>query len=795
MIKYYFRLAIRNIIKDKNFSVINLIGLATSMAASMLILVLAIDQYSIDNFHSKRDRIFRVQSIDNLRKNAIPRASVPYTLGKELQENYPFVEEMVAIYGPERSEGVYKDKRFKIEKLFVPPGFFKMFDFRTKNGDGYQMLTEPFSIILREEVAEKFFGNEDPLGKIISFEGWGTYTVRGIIPKNSKKSHIYFEALVSSSTLSSLENQKIINYNITDNWKNDDKSYVYIILKNKTKKGVVETILDEISKEKFRDLKDYNLSFYLQPMSKIAPGPIVANEIGFSLPKVIVLCLIGLTAIMILTAAFNYAGLSVAKSIRKAKEYGLRKITGATKTDLILQVTTESVLFSLISLVFGWAILQFILPGFYRMKVMTTLGLNPAQSLSTYVVFFILTLITGLAAGILPAIYVSSLNPVNVIKSSFNIKHLKRISLRKLLLVTQYTFAIIFVISLILIGRQLNFMMKSELGFDKESIYNIETSAEDSEKAKPYLESIPGIADISGASHKAGILNTIKLNIKLNPDDDNFEADFFNVAPNYLKTMGIKVIAGSDFPQDLKTRNDFIIVNRKAVDYFKFGTPQEAIGKKIIINDKVTSQIIGVTDDYKYTSLFMPLKPLILRPNGSLDIMVLRIEPANRKTVIPRLREEWKKVDPYHEINGKFLGDEIREIYSYFTDIINIVLVVGIVTIIVACLGLLGMATYNIQARKREVGIRKVFGSQSQEVLFLVSRSYFKILLIASVIGSSLAYLINNAWLKFIAFRVSFGAGTILVGIIIVVTVALVTIISQILRAANTNPVETLRNE
>jgi len=429
------------------------------------------------------------------------------------------------------------------------------------------------------------------------------------------------------------------------------------------------------------------------------------------------------------------------------------------------------------------------------MEVMTVLGLQPVQSLACYIIFFVLTLITGIVAGILPAIFLSSLNPVNVLKSSFNIKRLRRISLRKLLLVTQYTFAIVFVISLILVNRQMNFMMNCDVGFDKESIYNIDSSPELFEKAKPYLESIPGITDISGTSHKAGILNTFKLKVKLNPDDENYETDYFNIAPNYLKTMGINVIAGSDFPPDLKTRNDFIIVNRKAVEHFKFGTPQEAIGKRIIINDKVTSQIIGVTDDYKYTSLFWPLKPLILRPNGYFNYIVLRIDPDNRQAVVTRLREEWKKIDPFHEVDCKLLSDEIDEIYSYFNDIINIVLVVGIITIIVACLGLLGMATYDFQSKKREVGIRKVFGSQSLGVLLLVSRSYLKILLIASLVGSSLAYLINNTWLKYIAFRVSFGAGTILVGIIIVVTVALVTIISQILRAANTNPVETLRNE
>jgi putative ABC transport system permease protein len=762
----------------------------------MLIILVVQDQLSYDNFHKNRDRIFRIQSKDNLSKIAISKyASTTWPLAKELKDNYPFVEEVVALNANFNGEGICDEKRFQVSGFFATPSFFNLFDFKLKNNLASKPLDEPYSIVITEEVASKFFGDNDPIGKTIIFERYGNLKVTGVIPKMEQKSHIQFEALISAATLLALEKENKMG-NITDNWGEFGSSFVYILLKDKARQSDLDTALVKISKLKYHENGKVNISFYSTPISKIVPGPLLANEIGMFLPKAFVIFFAGLAIVIMLSAAFNYTSLSIARSLMRAKEYGIRKSFGASRGQLVSQILTEAVVLALISLFFAFIILQLLVPAFSGMKFMTLLKIDPHQNLTSYLAYFIFAVTTGLLAGLIPAIYVSSLNPVKVFKASSNIRLLKGVTFRKILLVAQYTFSIIFIISIILLYRQMSFMLNSELGFDRDVVYNIRLNGQQFSKVKDKFSQIPEVVSISAGSHIPGIGNYWSTGIKIKPEDESYDAAYFSVDPNYLNTMGIKIIAGEDFPKDPATNANLVVINRKAVEYFKFKSLQDAVGQNILIFDTLPVRVIGVVENYKYVALFLPLKPLILRMNPEqYRIAVLRINSRDREASLAKFRGVWTSIDPYHDLEASFLKNEIMDYYGLFGDVLYTVGFATILAVIVACLGLFGMATYSIQTRLKEVGVRKVFGSQSQSVVLLIGRTFIIMLIIAAVIAAPLAYLINSAWLKFLAFHVTFGAGTLFTGIIIVFLIGILTVLSQTLKAANSNPVDILKYE
>ncbi|MCJ7446532.1 MAG: ABC transporter permease [Bacteroidales bacterium] len=795
MIKNYFLTAFRNILKHSNFSIINIFGLSISLAVCMLIILVVQDQLSYDNFHKNRDRIFRIQSKDNLSKIAISKyASTTWPLAKELKDNYPFVENVVALNNF-NGEGICDEKRFQVSGFFATPSFFNLFDFKLKNSLASKPLDEPYSIVLTEEVANKFFGDNDPIGKIIIFERYGNLTVTGVIPDMEQKSHIQFEALISAATLLALEKENKIG-NITDNWEEFGSSFVYILLNANARQSDLDTALVKTGKLKYHENGKVNISFYSTPISRIVPGPLLANEVGMFLPKEFVIFFAGLAIIIMLSAAFNYTSLSIARSLMRAKEYGIRKSFGASRGQLVSQILTEAVILALISLFFAFIILQLLVPAFSGMKFMTILRIDPHQNLTSYLAYFIFAVTTGLLAGLIPAIYVSSLNPVKVFKASSNIRLLKRVTFRKILLVAQYAFSIIFIISIILLYRQMSFMLNSELGFDRDVVYNIRLNGQQFSKVKDKFSQLPEVASISAGSHIPGIGNYWSTGIKIKPEDESYDAAYFSVDPNYLNTMGIKIIAGEDFPNDPAANANLVVINRKAVEYFKFKSLQDAVGQNILIYDTLPVRVIGVVENYKYVALFLPLKPLILRMNPEqYRIAVLRINSPDREATLAKFRGVWTSIDPYHDLEGSFLEYEIKDYYGIFGDVLYTVGFATILAVVVACLGLFGMATYSIQTRLKEVGVRKVFGSQSQSVALLIGRTFIIMLIIAAAIGAPLAYLINSAWLKFLAFHVTFGAGTLFTGIIIVFIIGILTVLSQTLKAANSNPVDILKYE
>jgi len=797
MIRNYLLTAYRNILRHKGFSIINIIGLAISMSVCMLIIVIIIDQFRYDKFVTKADRIYRIESIDNESKYSMRNfASTAYPLFTELTTKYTVVEDAVVLNNNLNGTAIYNETRIPINGFYANSSFFKLFEFTLSDDSEKEPLTEPYSIILNEETAKKYFKDENPMGKFLQIDSLGEFKVTGIVKDNGYKSQFQFKALVSASTIPLLENTKKIKNKTTD-WKNCYSNYIYILTDKNADLSRITAALDEISTENYKDLEETDFSFYLKPFKKIVPGAIVGNEIGVFLPKVFIIFLGGLSLIIIISAAFNYTSLSMARALLRAKEVGVRKTIGASRRQIIFQFLAEAILVAIFSLVIAVVLLQFIIPGFSGMKLMSLLEINPKQDIVVYFWFFVFAFTTGLISGILPSLYISAFNPIKVLKGVSNIKLLSKITLRKILLVTQFTFSMIFIISIILIYRQMNYMVNAKMGFDRDFVYNIRLNNNKFEKVKNYYSQLPEVAKITGSSHVPGVGSIWDTELRINKEDEKTNVHYFAADENYIDVMGLHLIAGKNFPENSNTGNEnFIIVDENTIQTFKLGTPTEAIGKSLILEDSTLVQVIGVIQNYQYVALFLPQRPLILRNQPSaFQIAALRLSNGVSPSVIAKIKTEWKKIDPYNEFEGEFLDAEIRDYYSYFEDILYTVGFASVLAIIIACLGLLGMATYSTQTRIKEIGVRKVFGAENSNIIMMISKSYIYMFIVAAIIAGPLAYLINNMWLQYISNHAPFGFGTIFIGIFIIISFGMITIASQTLKAARLNPAQSLRYE
>ncbi|MDA3954171.1 MAG: ABC transporter permease [Bacteroidales bacterium] len=796
MIKNYLLTAFRNILRHKGFSFINILGLSLSMSVCMLIIVVIVDQYKYDDFITKKNQIYRIESIDNVSKYALKTyASTAYPLHKELTSNYAVVEDAVIINNWFGGTGLYNETRIPINGFYTNESFFNLFDFELTSNSFKNPLKEPYSMVLKEETVKKYFGDENPIGKFLQVDSLGDFKITGIIPKTKNKSQFQFQALVSSNTIDVLEKNNKIN-NISDNWENAYSNYIYILVNKNTNLKNIQTVLDKISLEKYSKLEEIDYSFYLKPFNKIVPGAFIGNEIGMFLPKIFIIFLGGLSLVIIISAAFNYTSLSMARSLLRAKEVGVRKTLGASRGSIIFQFLSEAILVAFFALIFAFVLFQLILPGFSGMKLMSMLEISPEQNFTVYLWFFIFAVLTGFLSGILPSIYISSFNPIKVLKGVSNIKLLSKITLRKILLVTQFVFSMVFIISIILIYNQMNYMINAEMGIDRDFVYNVKLQKNDFNKVKNYYTQFPEIKEISGASHVPGVGRINDTDIRLNQEDEKLSAHYFSVDQNYIDVMGLELLKGKNFPDNLNAEMEsFVIIDERTLSTLNLGDPGEAIGKNIIIDSSFV-EIIGVVKNYHYVALFLPQRPLILRylPEN-YKIAALRIDGGISPSIIAKIENEWKNIDEFSEFNGEFLDTEIKDFYSYFEDIIYIVGFTSILAIVIACLGLLGMATYSTQTRTKEIGIRKVYGAEVKNIVMLISKSYIKMFIIAAIIAGPIAYFINNAWVQYIANHAPFGFGTIFIGIFIIISFGMITIASQTLKAANLDPAKSLRYE
>ena len=803
MLKSILTTALRNIFRNKSFSIINLVGLSVSMSLSMLIILIVKEQLTFDNFHQDGDRIYRVNTnAIRVEGGSEPYASSPLPLGDVLKEEYSFAETVVSINRRLNGDATYGNVNVPVRGLIVDPSFLQVFNFQLEKGNPATALSQPTNVILTHESAEKIFGSHEALGQTISLSGYGELTITGVLKKFPGKTHFEFEALASSTAIPIWEKDGILNAS-TDNWNDYYSNYTYFKLKEGKTTEEVNEALATISKKYYANLKletrDKGYEFYLQPLSKITPGPGLSNAMGSGMPTFLLIFLGTLAGVVLVMSIFNFTNLMIAKSLTRAREIGVRKVVGAKRVQVFLQFIGETVTFSLIALVFSYVLLQFLKVGYLQLPLNQEFTMSLEEDFSLYLIFIVFAVIVGIVAGLLPAGYLSAFRPLQVLKDSGNVKVYSRLTFRKMLMVAQFTFSVIFVVVVLVIYRQIDFMLDADYGFKQENILNVRLQGMEFEKMANEVRSLSGVVSVGGVSHRLGTWSDRSSDYKRNREDKPFVMRDFIVDDNYINNLELNFIAGKNFDASAQGEHErHVILNETALSQFNFPNAVAAIGQPIFVEDSVMLEVIGVVKDFHFRPLSYQIGPVALRYNKrGLAFVSMKIVATQKDAVIASVESIWKKLDPVHTIEYRMMDQEIDDAYqqSGLDDILVIVGYITFLAVTLACLGMLGMAMYSTQTRIKEVGVRKVMGASVSDVVILLSKSFMWLIGIAVILGVPASIFLGNLFLEQYAYKIEITALLIMSGILIIAILGLVIICSQTIKAAVSNPVKSLRYE
>lgn len=588
-----------------------------------------------------------------------------------------------------------------------------------------------------------------------------------------------------------------------DNWNNYYSNYVYFKLKEGRDATEVEGALAEMSKKYYANLaletRDRGYEFFLMKLPELTPGPEMSNQMGNGMPDLLILFLSILVIIIMIMACFNYTNLMIAKSLSRAREIGVRKAVGAQRFQVFMQFVGEAVVFSVLALVVSYFLLQLLKPAFLQLNIAREFPMVLEEDLSLYLYFLLFAVSVGVIAGMLPAGYLSAFRPVNVLKDSGNLKVYSKLAFRKALIVTQFTLSLSFIIVVLIIYNQVNYMVAKNYGVNDENILNVRLQRMEFQKLANEVRNLPGVIRTGGVSHRLGTWDDGADDYRTKLGDKPFVMRDFKVDDNYITNLELSFVSGKNF--DPATEGEFerhAILNEHALPFFNFVDPVSAVGQTIVAGDSLILTVIGVVRDFHFRPLSYEIGPLVLRYRLSgLRLLSARINPSQKDEVLASVEAIWKKLDPVHPFEWKMMKDEIDQAYtdSGYQDVLKIVGYVTFLAITLACLGMLGMAMYSTRTRIKEIGIRKVMGASSGEIVVLLSRSFLFLISIAAVIGTPIGYLLGDLFLSSYVYRIAISPWLILSAIVTIAALGSLTIGSQTWKAATTNPVNSLRYE
>jgi putative ABC transport system permease protein len=810
MLRNYFKTAFRSLIRHRFFSAINVFGLAVAMSICMGIIMLVADQMMYDRHNVNRDRIYRITSTmvgsDGKERGGNEYATTVLPIRDELLSSYTGVEKAARIvrgFGNGWMEFDQQDVNVPLAGFFADPEVLDLFQYELEHGDPKTALIEPYSVVLTKKAAKKLFKQDNPVGEMIKVGEQGVYKVTGVIKDTDLKSHIVFEAFASMSSIKSIKpDAKHDRNKDVENWNNFTAGWVYVMLEERKEPKDIAPHFDKIFKKQYAGITNpdqFKVRFHLQSLMDISPGKFMNNPIGPFLPWIFIYFFAGLAGVVMLTSCFNFTNLSIARSLTRAREIGVRKVTGAARWQIFVQFLSESIIIALFSLAVAFIFLMAVKPFMLQLSFARMLKWDLEANLYVYGVFFVFAIIVGILAGFFPAVVLSGFQPVKVLKSLNNMKLFSKMALRKSLLVAQFTMSLIFILSVIVVFNQFNLFLRADHGFRTENKIMLRLHNTSATALKTELEKYPNIENVSAASHipAAGTMYGEGFKKSLS-EKDWTNINYFAVDEDYLTNMGVTLKAGRYFSKDAGESNkNFIVINEKALKALHYDSPIDALGEEIIFQpDSTKKEIIGVVQDYNHSLLIQELEPMALMYAPS-QISLLQINySGNFADASKTVEASWAAINPSLKIDYKDFKEEIRFFYDMvFGDLVNILGVVAFLAIIISCLGLLGMATYTTETRIKEISIRKILGSSHGSIVYLLSKGFFVILGIAIVIAVPAAYFINNLWLQLIAYHVTIDIGMVLLGVFLLIVFGVITIGSQTWRAAFINPVDNLKSE
>ncbi len=794
MIKNYIKIAFRNLWRHKSFSLINIIGLAVGMTACFLIFMYVNFELSYDKFNTNFNNIYRLNTDIKSPNEVLHWSSASPPMGPSLQEDFPEVKANVRIFGASYLVESKNEKFQENNISFTDPSIFKIFTFPFIQGDAATALTAPFSAVLTETMAKKYFGNTDALGKTLMLDGKHPVAITGVIKDVPLNSHFSFDMLISASTM---ERLKLINMQEWGNFSN----FTYLLLPegydaSKLQAKLPGFLRKHISEDKRK--KGYNYDLFVEPLKAVYMDTFRGAPVNGSLSNVYIFSIIAVFILLI--ACINFINLTTARATERAKEVGIRKVVGAGKNQLTTQFLGESVIICLIAFIFSVVLSMLLLPMFNQLagKIISH---NILEHGYIFILFAIAVAI-GFIAGIYPALVLTNFSITSVLKGRFT-SSVKGILLRKGLVVVQFTISIVLIVGTIIVYNQLNYMRNQSLGFKKDQMVVIDFSGDSVvqsqfQSIKNELKQIQGVLAVSASSTTPGNGNPVAYTEAetrsgaLMPINMNMYDVDFDFIPQY----GMKIIAGRAFSNAFATDSTkAFIINETTVKDLGYASAKDAVGKRFNQWGR-TGQIVGVIQDFHFESLKENVKPLNLRINPkNIGVFTLTIKGGDIPNTIGAIQNKWKALVPQRPFSYAFLDESFNKQYLTEDRFGKLFMYFAVLAIMISCLGLLGLASYSTLQRTREIGIRKVLGATIPGIVNMLSKEFMLLVFIAATIAFPLAWFGMHNWLKDFAYRINIGLWVFAVAGILAFTIAITTVSFQAIRAALANPVKSLRSE
>jgi putative ABC transport system permease protein len=795
----------RNIFRNKLYSLINLIGLAIGLAACLMIWLWVQDELSFDRFHTKAERIYRVERKFDFRDmhGQSPTTAPPY--GAALVNDYPEIENYVRMH---RQEISFKDHRnvfHKQQLIFADNSVFEIFDFRLEQGDPKTALTQPKSMALTRENAIQYFGTEDVIGKSITVDWGGSlvdFQITGILEEVPHNSHVRFDVLASLSSYPA-EQMEI--------WFNNFL-YTYVLLGQEASiedlKGKFASFMTKYMAADFIKIAgqevDINNVFQLKlyPLLDIHLHPAQEFEIESQGSLTSVYIFSAIAVLILIIACINFMNLSTARANKRAREVGIRKTVGAIKSQLKGQFLGESVLLAFIALILAILLIRLFIPVFNSISG-KSLSVGTLFYAGNVIILIGIALAAGLLAGLYPAFFLTRFDPAKVLKGGAQSGTGKSI-FRRTMAVIQFAISITLIIGTVVIYKQMEYIQNKSLGFDKENVILIPADSQQvSQNIEAFRNTLTAdtrIKSISVSSNIPGNAMFSDTAYKRPDTEDIFSLIFMETDYEFVDTYEFSVIQGRKFSKEFGADIEgAIMINRAAAREIGY-TPEEAIGKKLIrfvdVDKFSEFTIVGVVEDFHFKSLHKIIEPcLLICDPRNFGFISVRIMPGDVRGTLDFIQQKWEEIFPGEQFDYSFLDNRIDQLYKSEGRMQNLFVIFSVLSIFVACLGLFGLAAFTAEERTKEIGVRKVLGANTSNILFILSKEFTKWVLMANVVAWPLAYFIMNRWLQNFAYQTGIGVWPFILSAILALLIAFFTVSYQSIKAALSDPVECLRYE
>lgn len=790
MIKNYLKIAIRNITRHKAFALINISGLAIGMTCSIMILLWVKNETSYDRFHSNAGQLFRIVCQAGNLKVAVS----PYPMPQEMQAKLPEIKSIIHLRGIDGI--VLETGNHKFEEsdgFYVDSNFLQSFSFPLVKGERANALQRVDGILITENMAKKYFGQEDPIGKVLRKNNKDNVVVTGVLANVPSNSHLQFDFIMPMSAIAQTDGD--IKDNVWDNF----SFYNYVQLDNSVKPtqatiAKLDQQMDDIYKKQIPD-ELLKVKYHLQSLTDIH----LHSDYQADLPgrgNYQYVKIFFVVAIFILVVAcINFMNLATARSARRAKEVGLRKVVGAGRSQLIWQFLGESILISFFSLLIAMGLVWLLLPAFNHLA-----GKELAIHFFDWKLLLTLTgiaLITGLISGSYPALFLSGFKPVKVLKG--NIKTMGgNLIFRNSLVVMQFVVSIVLLAGTAVVYKQLRFIKNMNLGFDRSNLLYMPMTGDMAGKLdalKTELKKNPLTADFAFTNNMpAGLMNGT-VNVKWEGKEPGNQTIFPNmdVSEDFISVFQMKMASGRSFSEEFKGDSSNYIINEKAAKEMGM-TVEGAIGKPLTMWG-TKGMIVGVVKDFNFKSIQRPIEPIVMRLNRYGGLAIVRTKPGTTEATIRAMEKINTQLNPAYPFSYGFLDQEIDKLYKGEQQMGSLFNVFALLAIFISCMGLYGLSAFMAEQRKKEIGVRKVLGASVGNVVYLLSLNFTRLILIATVIAVPIAWLAINSWLEGFAYRIPLNWVIFLIASLSALVIGWVTVGYESIRAAIANPVKSLRAE